>query len=627
MEQVLFPGLILIPPALGLLAAFLPRTLRWTLLFMTSLAIATVLVLIRPGMVPEFSVTWPVAVLDRALGFHLAMSHTAWFFLVMTSLATASFTLFSLVFNDARHDSGIAPLYLALIGFGNGVFLAADWITFFVCWELASVLTLIIVGHRKGHAFSAGLWYFTLSAAGSLSLLAGAWWIALHNGSFLISDSLVTLASWITDGRAAAWPVLGLFSLAFLSKAALFPFHMWPAFAHAEAPDDFSPFLSGVLIKYGIYGLFLVWVPVFFHTPEGAIHTVSGIPWPLYILGWISALTAVVGTLMAIFSNDAKRLLAWSTVANLGYIGTALSAHSVLGTAAALFHLANHMVFKGAMFTTVAAVKWRTGEREMHRMGGLALRMPLTFLTFLLAIIAAAGIPPMSGFASKWMIFQALFQKGLVFQATMLFFASTGAFLYLYRALHSIFLGQLSTRHEHIREVPFLMMLPMIAFMLAMMAVGFAPGLILTPVNWVLSSHGLETVRSNWTIVVGSTSSIDFAMLFGTFVFAVALVFLFFVLGGRRKKVPMMDNYTSGETPSDWGLTPDRYQYAYAFYQPIRVLFARVPLGWTENFFAGAARSFTRAGSLFADAFSHAAFSTWSILLGVALLVLFGVLS
>lgn len=627
MMKYLLPTLVLAPPLLGLFAAFLPRLLRWTLLVLTALATATILVLVRPGDMVPFSAHWPVDALGPALGLHLALTPTAWFFLVMSSLATASFTLFSLVFNDERHDSGIAPLYLALLGFGAGVFLAADWITFFLCWELASVLTLVIVGHRRGHAFAAGVWYFALSALGSLSLLAGAWWIALHNGSFRIDDSLITLTGWIASGHAAAWPVLGLFSLAFLTKAALFPFHMWPAFAHAEAPDDFSPFLSGVLIKYGVYGLFLVWVPVFFHTPEGAVRTISGIPWPLYILGWVSALTAVVGTLMAIFTNDAKRLLAWSTVANLGYIGTALSAHSVLGTAAALFHLANHMVFKGAMFTTVAAVKWRTGEREMHRMGGLALRMPLTFMTFLLAIIAAAGIPPMSGFASKWMIFQALFEKRLVFQATALFFASTGAFLYLYRALHSIFLGQLSTRHEHVREVPFLMALPMVAFMLALMAVGFAPGLILKPVNWVLASHGLDAVRSNWTIVIGATAAIDFATLFGVFGFAAALVFLFFVLGGRRTKVPMMDNYTAGEDPADWGVTPERYQYAYAFYQPIRVLFSRIPLGATEALFSRVARALVRTGGLVADGFASAAFSTWSILLGAALLILFGVLS
>jgi NADH-quinone oxidoreductase subunit M len=167
--------------------------------------------------------------------------------------------------------------------------------------------------------------------------------VAIYNGSFEISDTLGTLAGWIAAGRARAWAVLGLFSMAFLTKAALFPFHMWPAFAHAEAPDDFSPFLSGVLIKYGIYGLFILWVPLFASTPAGAVRTIEGIPWPLYILGWFSALTAVAATLAAIFSNDAKRLLAWSTVATLGYIGTALSAHSVIGTAAALFHMANHM--------------------------------------------------------------------------------------------------------------------------------------------------------------------------------------------------------------------------------------------------------------------------------------------
>lgn len=626
-KNFIFLALMFVPALMGLLSIPLGRVLRWLFLFFTTSATAIVLVFVRPGMASDLMLSLPIPMVGQFVTFHFALTYTSWFFLIMSSLATSAFTLFSLVFNDEKHDSGTAPLYLALWGAGNGVFLAADWISFFIAWEFASVLTLLIVGHKKRAAFAAGVWYFALSALGSLFLLTGAWWVVRYNGSFEISNTIQTLVHWIVTGRVRAWVVLGLFSMAFLTKAALFPFHMWPSFAHAEAPDDFSAFLSGVLIKYGVYGLFLIWVPVFAITPTGAVRTIEGIPWPLYILGWLSALTAVTATLAAIFSNDAKRLLAWSTVANLGYIGTALSAHSVIGTAAALFHMANHMLFKGAMFTTVAAVKWRTGEREMHRLGGLALRMPLTFFTFLVAIIAAAGIPPMSGFASKWMIFQALFQKKLVFQATALFFASTGAFLYLYRALHSIFLGQLSPRHEHVREVPFFMALPMVAFVVAIIAAGVAPGLMLTPINKILTSFGMHAVRSNWTIIMGATANIDFALLFGTFAFAAVLVFLFFVLGGRQRKVTMMDNYTAGENPADWGVTPERYQYAYAFYQPIRSLFAKFPLGATERFFAMLSRTAMRAGSLFADGFASPAFSSWSLLVGVILLIAFGVLS
>ncbi len=621
------PALVAGPVLLALLSVFLPRLLRGILLFLTAAGTAFALVMLRPGQGHFFAIPLPVHLLEARIHLSLVLTHVSWFFLIMASLATAGFTLFSLVFNDREHDTGTTPLYLALLGMGNGVFLAGDWISFFLFWELSSVLTLFIVGHRRKHAFGAGLWYFVFSAFSSLALLAGAWWIARFTHSFDIAGSVRTLSEWIAGKNPAAWPVLGLLSLAFLTKAALFPFHMWPSFAHAEAPDDFSAYLSAVLIKFGLYGMFLVWVPLFFMTPEGSVRLISGIPWPLYILGWLSAATAVVATLMAIFSNDAKRLLAWSTVANLGYIGTALSAHSTLGTAAALFHMANHMVFKGAMFMTVAAVKWRTGEREMHRMGGLALRMPLTFLTFLMAIIAAAGIPPMSGFASKWMIFQSLFEKGLVFQAAALFFASTGAFLYLYRALHSIFLGQLSPRFEHVREVPWPMALPMLGFMGALMAVGFAPGLILHPVNVILGTLGLTAVRSNWTIVVGATAAIDFAMLFGVFGFAVVLVFVFFALGGRRTKVPMMDNYTAGEDPADWGLTPERYQYAYAFYQPIRGLFRYIPLGLCEDLFRKGSIFVRRIGALVHEGFAHDGFFNWSLLMGVVLMILFGVLS
>jgi NADH-quinone oxidoreductase subunit M len=216
---------------------------------------------------------------------------------------------------------------------------------------------------------------------------------------------------------------------------------------------------------------------------------------PAYLLAVLGAVTAVLGTLLAIFQTDMKKLFAYSSVANIGYIITSMSALSVIGIQGALFHSVNHMIYGGAIFLTIAAVIYRTGEREMHKVGGLVYRMPLTFMTFLLSIIAAASIPPLNGFPSKWLIYHALMANRMVFVVIALVFASTGAFMYLFRMLASVFLGQLPDKYKDVKEVPLFMAIPMVIFMAAMMAIGVVPGIVMKPVNAVLQTLGYSTVR------------------------------------------------------------------------------------------------------------------------------------
>ena len=344
--------------------------------------------------------------------------------------------------------------------------------------------------------------------------------------------------------------IVTLFLVPFLIKSAVGPFFMWPAMAHAEAPDDFSAFLSGVMIKYGAYGIILFILPVF--SGYSGI-SVGNTPLYLYVLAWTGALTAVWGTLHAIRENDMKRLMAYSTVGNLGYVVLALSMNTSFGIAAALFHVFNHMVFKGTIFLTLAAVKFRTGEREMHRLGGLAYRMPLTFFAFLISIISAAAIPPMAGFGSKWMIYQTLF--------------------HLYRGLHAIFLGQLRPVFKDIKEAPFLQSLPMVLLMLVSFAVGAFPGLFLKPVNRAVFSQFGGEVDMTMTTIQGFTGFVNLLAVSLVFIGAFLFTLLLYAAGKSRKKVEALDNYMAGESPEDWNLTPEQYQHAYRFYEPWEKMF------------------------------------------------------
>jgi NADH-quinone oxidoreductase subunit M len=344
---------------------------------------------------------------------------------------------------------------------------------------------------------------------------------------------------------------------------------MWPSKAHAEAPDDFSSFLSGVMIKYGVFGMIAIVLPVFNLGYAGPL--IRGVPVYLTVLGWVGVTTAVLGTLYAIGQDDMKKLMAYSTVSHVGFIVAALSMNSGIGIAAALFHTINHMMFKGGIFLSMGSVKHRTGERMMHRLGGMAYRMPLSFFTFLVCIIAAAGIPPMSGFTSKWLVYQSIFDRGLLIMAIPAFFASTGSFLYLYRGLHTIYLGQLSQRFKDVKEAPLSMSLAMLLIMMLVMFTGFFPGLVLFPVNTAVVELGFEPVVMNLFMVEGATTTINGTLIGVLFMGGVFIVGFLYIIGKKRELVEPLDTYTAGEEPEEWGLTEEKYHYGMHFYEPFEV--------------------------------------------------------
>jgi NADH-quinone oxidoreductase subunit M len=530
-----------------------------------------------------------------AAGLRFGVTPLGGLFVAASSAVTLLIALFSLSYNDGRHATGIAPLWTLLMAANLGIFTATDWIAFLVSWEAMGFLSFFIIAHGEVRSFRAALYYYAISLVGTAGLLAAIFLAAGATGSFDIAASIAALRALWASRPGFVTLIAGLLVLAFAAKSAIGPFYMWPARAHAEAPDDFSAFLSGVMIKYGVYGLLLAVVPLF---GEGYVGpAVRGVPLFLAVLGWIGAFTAVWATLLAIRENDMKRLMAYSTVSNIGFITIALSTATWFGAAAAVFQAFNHMAFKAAIFLSMGAVKFRTGEREMHRLGGMAYRMPLTFFAFLLGIIAAAGIPPMSGFASKWMVFQSLFQRKLLLLAVPAFFASTGGFLYLYRGMHSIYLGQLSPRFARVKEAPPLQSLAMVLLMIAVYAVGTFPGLVLLPLNRAIVASGGRALDVSLRAITGVTSRIDLGVVSLVFLASFAATLVLYLLGKRRTAVAPLDTYTSGEDPADWAMTPEQYHYAYHFYEPFEKMtapaLARVDF---ERWYSSLHRTVTRLG-------------------------------
>ena len=283
-------------------------------------------------------------------------------------------------------------------------------VAFLVAWEVMAVLAyfLVIADYDRAEVRRAGLVYLVATHAGTLALfvLFAIW--AGAGGGLTFAD-LAARAPLLPAGGAA---VLWLALLGFGLKAGLVPLHFWLPDAHAAAPTHVSALMSGVVIKMGVYGLFRV---------------VSLTSVPPAWFGWLvlalGIVTGVLGVLWALAQHDLKRLLAYHSVENIGIILMGLGAGvlgvtyhvpsiAVLGFAGALVHTMNHALFKSLLFLGAGTVAHATGTRTLDQLGGLARRMPLTWVAFLIGSAAIVGLPPLNGFVSEWLVYQALVGSG-----------------------------------------------------------------------------------------------------------------------------------------------------------------------------------------------------------------------
>ena len=341
------------------------------------------------------------------LGAHFRIDTVSAFFLAIVDLGAVAASVFALGYG--RHETAarrILPFYAAFLAGMMLVVLADDAFVFLVSWEFMSLTSwaLVISHHRVRDNIRAGYIYLVMAAFGTLSLLLAFGLLAGPDGHYTFAQ---IRAAHPAAGYAAL--VLFLTLLGAGSKAGLVPLHVWLPLAHPAAPSHVSALMSGVMTKVAVYAFVRI------------VFELAGEPawwWSMVVLA-IGAVTAVMGVLYALMQNDLKRLLAYSTVENIGIIfvglGLALAfkAHGMgfaaaLALTAALLHVFNHSLFKSVLFFGAGAVLTATGERDMERFGGLIHRMPQTSFAFLIGCVAISALPPLNGFVSEWMTFQAI---------------------------------------------------------------------------------------------------------------------------------------------------------------------------------------------------------------------------
>ena len=472
------------------------------------------------------------------------------------------------------------------------VFTASNAFFFLVAWEVMALSSffLIIFEHEKEKTRKAGMLFLIMSHAGTGLLLIAFLVLASASGSLDFS-SFHLLASRITPLQQGA--VFLLFLFGFGVKAGLVPLHIWLPEAHPVAPSNVSALMSGIVIKTGIYGMARVFFD-FYGPPPLWMGTV--------VLG-LGVASALLGVLYALMEHDIKRLLAWHSIENIGIIlmgfGAAMIFRSLgqanlaaLALIAALYHTFNHAIFKGLLFLGAGSVVQATHTRNMEKMGGLIRLMPVTALCFLLGAVAISGLPPLNGFVSEWLTYQALLAGfGTTQSLTRLMFPIAGSLLALTAALAAAcfvkafaipFLAlPRSEEAAEARECS----LPMRAGM-AVLAVGcIALGLGATWFVPVFDSITQQTlgVRASAALVTAHGLALTAGTGHGTVqggAISTAGMALFFLLAGATFALPLALRWRRRSVRGPvWdcglpGLTADNEYTATAFSKPLRMIFS-----------------------------------------------------
>ena len=441
---------------------------------------------------------------------------------------------------------------------------ARDMISFFIGWEIMTIGSFVVIlQSREKERFKYALRYFIISLIGAYSLLWSIFLIysKIHSFRFNAFDPAL-----FSDKESMM--LLIMISLGFLIKAAAMPFHFWAPGAYSSSPLTFTAFFSGAMSKMGIYGmlLFVYGIMGFNILDKTGIINYVDVSKFQYIIIWIGVITTVFGTLRAILSEDMRMLLAYSSIGQLGYMIIGVGLGTTLGFTATLFHVVTHGLFKISLFIVVAAVLHRTGKTKFHELGGLINNMPVAFVATLFSIITLAGIPPLGGFATKWLLYTAMLEKKMLFAMVITMMSSVGAFLYAYRLIQSIFLGQRKPEHDNVKASPLTMQIAMSIPVAGMFLLGFFPNLLIKYTNMFIINFSsitpfkLKEGILNTDLVLPSAYFKAFYVGSAVLIIFVAVV-IYYNLQRRAKiyKVGQLDIYTAGEYVTRE--TPLNYSY------------------------------------------------------------------
>ena len=452
---------IIIPFATAFITGIIGNRCKWLRNLLVVLATGTSFVLLatlfKPVMVEGRILTywfgnW-VPEGKWAIGIGLEVDQLSLLMGLIVSFSTTLSGIYSIKYMS--YDDGTEkyyPLFLLLTGGMMGFVLTGDFFNMYVMLEIMTFAAISLVAFRteKYQSVEAALKYIVIASIGSSFILLGT---ILIYGKFHTLN-LAQIGSLLAGHN---YDPITMFALAFLLsgyavKAFLVPCHTWPPDAHMAAPSSISMILSSVMSKTGVYAIIRM-IYTMFQSMD--------LPMMQYLMVFWGVITMFVGITMAISQTDLKRMLAFSSVSQIGYIVLGLGLATPLGVTAGIYHLINHVVFKSLLFLCAGAVLYRTHTTNLDELGGLAKRMPVTCALFIVGLLSIGGIPPFNGFVSKWLIYQATFEAGYYPVTIIALLCSVLSLATLLKALQSAFFGELPEKYRNVKEVPASMLIPM----------------------------------------------------------------------------------------------------------------------------------------------------------------------
>jgi len=482
------PCSLLLGAALQLLVArlFSART-KGVLAFLACLPAVVSVVLtvpwVRAGRAIELNLfNW-----DGPLALVLHVDALSILFALMGTGLGAFVLLYSISYME--HDKSATRFFASMLvfiaGFVGLVF-SANLFFFYLCWELIGLCSFSLVGfwYTNREAVAGARKVLLMTHIAGYGLLAAILTIYFRTGSALWTDPAVAHA--FTGG------VFVLMLVALVAKSVQVPLHTWIPEAMA-APTPVSALLhAACYVKAGVY------LACRMHS-FGAWPQSGGFAWGGASLVWIGTITMAVGVMYAMVQTDLKRMLAFSTVSQIGYMMMGIGIGTPLAIAAGLLHCLNHGFFKGGLFLTAGSVQHSAGTRDMNQLGGLATKMPRTTISWLIGVGSMMGIPLMSGFASKWMLYAAALQAGWAVPAMVAWAVSLGTVFLGAKATSAVFLGPLTPATKDAHESPSTMVWGMGFMAAGSIILGIAPQLAVNYLlNPILGALQMATVQVTW---------------------------------------------------------------------------------------------------------------------------------
>ena len=452
----------------------------------TAVSFLCVILLIKPILINgEIIVSWmgnwsPMG--GKAFGIGLQIDSLGMFLALIITGASLLSVIYSLKYMS--HDNGLEKyyvLFLLLTSSMIGFVFTGDLFNMYVMLEIMTFAAIALTAFRnyKDKSVEAAFKYIVTGSLGSSLILLGTCLIYSETKTLNLAEIAVVIKAMesMTPTLIVAF---SLMMVGYAVKAFMVPCHTWPTDAHMAAPSSISMILSGVMSKTGIYAIIRLVFMIF--------GLASNKPVGYLILVW-GVITMVIGVSMALLQHDFKRLLAFHSVSQIGYIITALGIAiietgevSVLAMTGGTYHMINHAIFKGLLFLTAGAILYTTGTTDLESVSGLGKRMPFTMAMFLFGAAGISGIPPFNGFASKWMIYEAGFTGSLGIVSIIAVVVSALTLASFIKVGHSVFFGPINKEHKNIEDVPTSMKIPMGVLALGIVIFGLFPKVIVNKI-------------------------------------------------------------------------------------------------------------------------------------------------